>query len=713
MKARTLFRLSPIFFSLLLALPVLASQAEQETLYYGVEISGTLAGYAKVDISPGKDGNPTEIRTKTILELKALGQDFDVTMTFLEKRDPVTGRHLFMDYDIKQGDQKLGGTYRIDEKEVRFTPRDGGKPKTVALEPGVMIEDRMSFPFLLRDLGPGKEKTGMYRFFEPLQLEIQEKTFTREGVEKLRFIGREHECLVFSAVNKTNGLVEKLWIDAATARNVRTEDSTGMVFYLTDASVKGKIKRSDLDESIFGKVDVAIADFQSITYMKVEAEIRTAGEWVTAESLNVPGQKFEGEVKENLIKGVFEIEHKRFDGKNAPPFPPPDFSGDETLKKCLDPDFMIESNDPVLVKKAREITKGAADSWEAACRLSKWVSDEITYKIPGGSSRHTFDTRKGECGSHSRLLTAFCRAVGIPSRLATGCMYTPDHGGSFGQHAWSEVYMGDAGWITVDSTAKEIDYVDSGHIRLGTKTAFIPKTMKVLDYRAGSLVMGKEATGLRLRGQVPFDVGRTYTFTYSSQGTRIGTETMTVKSFGESGYSCTGTIDFTGILTGQYDWKVTREGFPIDFHAKGKVRGTDFTLDCDFINGEVKEKIVQGGPPIERTIKLPDGVLLLHNNCVALLAFLAAAAPEEKDETITFKIFHPASMQILPAQVTTKGKETITWGGKEVECRKLEFAFAGTPILIWVDGKGRLLRDSEGSGTLVMELSPAVDEGGK
>ncbi|MHC4657136.1 MAG: hypothetical protein ACYS91_19290, partial [Planctomycetota bacterium] len=84
--------------------------------------------------------------------------------------------------------------------------------------------------------------------------------------------------------------------------------------------------------------------------------------WITQEGLNVPGQSFTGSIKENLIEGVFEIEHKRYNGSDAPAFPP-DFGKDKSLKKYLEPEKMLESNDPVLIKKAKEITKGSKDSW--------------------------------------------------------------------------------------------------------------------------------------------------------------------------------------------------------------------------------------------------------------------------------------------------------------------------------------------------------------
>ncbi len=123
-------------------------------------------------------------------------------------------------------------------------------------------------------------------------------------------------------------------------------------------------------------------------------------------------------------------------------------------------------------------------------RLSQWVADSIAYAIPGGvTARNTYDLRRGECGAHSMLLAAFCRTLGIPARVVWGCMYIPNRGGAFGQHGWTEVFMGDAGWIPVDATAREIDYVDSGHLRLGhfqsTSTALNPKELTILDYHMG------------------------------------------------------------------------------------------------------------------------------------------------------------------------------------------------------------------------------------
>jgi len=240
----------------------------------------------------------------------------------------------------------------------------------------------------------------------------------------------------------------------------------------------------------------------------VDAVIEPSGLWVTPASLNLPGQRFTGEVRENRVEGVFEMEPRRYDGTGAPAFPAT--NRPDSLAPYLEAEGFIQSEDSVLIREAHRITDGAQDAWEAARRLSRWVAENIDYAIPGGTTaRRTFDTRSGECGSHSFLLAAFCRAVGIPARVVWGCMYGPSFGGAFGQHAWNEVHMGAAGWVPVDATAHEIDYIDGGHIRVGvyqsTVTALNPVRAEVLDYRlepSGTEAISEGATPGRFAAYV-------------------------------------------------------------------------------------------------------------------------------------------------------------------------------------------------------------------
>ncbi|NQV03310.1 MAG: tetratricopeptide repeat protein, partial [Bacteroidia bacterium] len=335
---------------------------------------------------------------------------------------------------------------------------------------------------IVKDFIKGDATEKSYRIYDPARGDVYEKSYTRIGEEELELAGATYQCLVLEEMNPSLGVKAKQWFDIASGLNVQTIFTNRKIF-LADPSVVKRITTVNMDDILFARVNTKISNIHGIEYMKVKGIIESAGEELTPESLNHLGQTFIGTVTDNVIEGIFEMTAEKYDGTDAPPFPP-DFTDDPELEKFLKPENLIESDEPVLIEKAKEITSGSSDSWEAAKRLSKWVAENIEGAVPGGTSAiNTYKIRQGECGSHSRLLAAFCRAVGIPARLAAGCMYSSLYGGSFGQHAWTEVYMGDAGWIPVDATAFEIDFIDAGHIRLGIGTSFNPKEMEILEYR--------------------------------------------------------------------------------------------------------------------------------------------------------------------------------------------------------------------------------------
>ncbi|MDH3745591.1 MAG: DUF3471 domain-containing protein, partial [Acidobacteriota bacterium] len=326
-----------------------------------------------------------------------------------------------------------------------------------------------------------------YSILDIRDANVQEVVYKHLGGETLQFAGNTYQTVMVNETHTKTGVRRHTWIDWESGRVVQGNLPNDRRFYLTGPGVVRQIQMANVNDDLLSKVGVLIADFQSIRYMKVRAVFHPTGLRPTPESLNISGQTFTGTVEGNRIEGIFEIRHPRYDGAGAPPFPP-DFGEDESLGEYLEPSLLTESDDPVLVEKARELTRGARDSWDAARRVSTWVAHNIDAAIPGGgTARRTYDLRAGECGGHSALVAAMCRAVGIPARLAFGCQYIPNFGGAFGQHAWNEVYMGElVGWVPLDSTAEEPDYVDSGHIRIGdlqsTASALNPVEMEVLEY---------------------------------------------------------------------------------------------------------------------------------------------------------------------------------------------------------------------------------------
>ncbi len=459
-------------------------ETDSEIYYYGVEIGGVMCGYSESSKELVKEDGKEwlQVNDEIILKLTVLGQDVDITITNDYKIDPKTGRYFFCERNYSNGAVTLLSTTKVNGDIAYFTSNMDVEPKEVDLSGGVILDSPIEFKHLVKDFIKGEEKEKPYKVFDDNKGIIVDKTYIFICLEEIELAGNTYSTTVIEELDKSKGTKIKYWIENSTGFPVKLIFS-GRTIYLADASVKKRITTADYDDLIFAKVNKVITNVQGLTYMKVEAKIKSEGEWITVESLNFPGQSFTGTVTENMIEGVFEIEPIRCDGTNAPGFPF-DYPLPDSMQKYIEPENLIESNHPDLMAEAKDITKDATNSWDAVVSLSKWVAENIKGAIPGGTSAiNTYNTRLGECGSHSRLLAAFCRGVGIPARLSIGCMYSTYYGGSFGQHAWTEVFMGDAGWIAVDATAFEYDFVDAGHIRLGELTNFQPEEMEILDYR--------------------------------------------------------------------------------------------------------------------------------------------------------------------------------------------------------------------------------------
>ncbi len=485
---KTIFKLSYALAVSVLLWTAAAGQSLKElpkSWTYAVEINGVLCGYSEANLTTiEKDGKELlRVNDEAVVKQRALGGNVELTIKNIALIDPNTELPVFVEQRFKTT-AEVYSSVRFNNGVAYFTSVEGGETREIQLPDDVILENTISFPHLMKDFILGNEKEKDYLVFDSQKGEIITKTYTRLGEEELELAGTTFNTCILEELNKKQGVTTKLWLDEKSSYPVKINVSKREI-YLADNSVKNKIQTVEIDNLLFAQVNKNIANVHDISFMKIEATVQSGGEWITEESLNFPGQKFEGTVTNNLIEGVFEIEKQHYDGKNAPAFPP--HFTDESLTKYLEPESLIESDHPVLIKEAKRITGNSKDSWEAAVELSKWVGENIMGILPGGTSAiNTYNTRQGECGSHSRLLTAFCRAVGIPARLSIGCMYISFKGGCFYQHAWTEVYMGEAGWKAVDATAHEFDFVDAGHIRLGEATSFNPKEMKLLEYKMGN-----------------------------------------------------------------------------------------------------------------------------------------------------------------------------------------------------------------------------------
>jgi len=135
------------------------------------------------------------------------------------------------------------------------------------------------------------------------------------------------------------------------------------------------------------------------------------------------------------------------------------------LRESLEPEPLIQSDDPRIIRRAREITarrtQWSQDPKEVARQLTTAVyamlDKSITISVP--SAVQVLETLRGDCNEHTVLFVAMARALGLPARTAVGLVYV---NGAFFYHAWPEVWLDE--WIAVDPTFGQFP-ADASHIR--------------------------------------------------------------------------------------------------------------------------------------------------------------------------------------------------------------------------------------------------------
>ena len=97
--------------------------------------------------------------------------------------------------------------------------------------------------------------------------------------------------------------------------------------------------------------------------------------------------------------------------------------------------------------------------------LSAGVSSEIAYQVREvegtQTPSETLDRASGSCRDLAMLFAEAVRSLGLGARIVSGYLHNPDQvmtgsSDSGSTHAWAEVYVPGAGWITFDPTNRSL-----------------------------------------------------------------------------------------------------------------------------------------------------------------------------------------------------------------------------------------------------------------
>jgi transglutaminase-like putative cysteine protease len=134
----------------------------------------------------------------------------------------------------------------------------------------------------------------------------------------------------------------------------------------------------------------------------------------------------------------------------------------------------VQSDNPELIKKAREIIGDEKDAKKIADKLCQWVYANVhtTYSARLTNALEVLENLEGDCTEHTILFVGLARAAGLPAREVAGLIYVDDSVGApkgFYFHQWATVWVGK--WIDVDPTFNQTQ-ADVTHIKLAEGDPF-------------------------------------------------------------------------------------------------------------------------------------------------------------------------------------------------------------------------------------------------
>lgn len=695
--------------------------AAGDEYYYAIYIRGKLMGYEHWKVTGMKQEGGQQVATadgETILRLGALGRPLDLEYTskaefvspdWSARSYTVTERKTAGERTVsirKAGEKWLRkGTESPEEQEVTIPPngRCSGGSGT------------MDLTFLLRGTEIPPEGWAEGTEYAVLEGVLAPSRIRRDGEDQLDLAGKTRVCDRYAAQTEQMGMkVDYLvWVERESRAVVRLlAETADMDEVLTDPSITQSIGRTEMILGGVATSNVQFADPGLLDYLKVDidAELQLAR---TDEDVVRSGhQTFAGEVKERVVKGTLEVRSVTYDGAGVFPFPlPPDVRGQ--MEKYLKPEERIESDDPTIKAKAEELTAGATDAWDATKRIADWVYKNIGYDINMATAKECLELKRGDCGPHSFLTIALCRSVGIPARLAAGAVYTGAMGGTFMQHAWTEVYVAPDRWIPIDSTSGQITRFPADHLGFMRVNGIKSLKVNVVEYNPPEAARPAVAGPTGERRPLTLPTGQTWTYSISIKGEVAGKVTGVLSKVeqpqGKEAFRLdeslkldvpqpAGKVHVTATVT----FLVEADGTPVSWLGDYLIGDSKQGVHATFAPQKVKASLIMGDSSIEREVDLPAGVYCIANNMFGEVNVMLNTLPLAVGKQLSVAILAPNALAVAAVTLDVKGEDKITVVGQEYECFVVDVPQSKETW--WVSKQGMLLRGTSEAKELELVL---------
>ncbi len=410
--------------------------------WMGIYFKGTKIGYAHETIQGQEHGY--SIKERVSMKLMIMGQSQKVDMVTECMADRKFNLQYF-NFDLLTGSTQI----KIDGQVV-------GKKLVLKVHSGGRVTERVvSFeyiPFLANNLRPfliqrGLEPDRRYRvsIFDPSTMSLNKVNLTVMGKEKITL--GDSDLWANRLKLSYRGIGVNIWLDDE-GSVLKEESPMGLVLVREEKHVaqgEGFGGEVDIVQAVAVRSNIPIKDPRRVSFLKVNLK-------------RIPLIKFGlNEGRQKLTGNTLQVIKEEWRNSPSQQLPP----GGKKVKGFLRPTALIQSDHPLMRRKAEEIVGKERGTVEAIRIINEWVYRHVekkpTLSLP--SALEVLESGVGDCNEHAILMVALLRSLGIPSRPCVGVLYLRD---GFYYHAWVEVWMGR--WMSIDPTLNQLP-ADATHIK--------------------------------------------------------------------------------------------------------------------------------------------------------------------------------------------------------------------------------------------------------
>ncbi len=432
-----------------------------EAEWRGVYYRGEKVGFTVGQVVPVEGG--FELQEDGRLQMSLLGATTPAAIRTTARVDQAFLLRSF-DFSLDPGTGPLALSGTVDGLTLTVTIRSAGSERT---ETRTLTEPPALMLNMARRLASAGLKAGATHelmVFDPATLSNQPVKIRVHDREIVAASGRPLPA--FKVDLAYSGLTTTAWI-TDTGAIVREESPLGLMSVretpeqAQQMAVSARV-RSDMLQAaaIVPILRVPVTEPTDVVRLKVEfSGVDLSGFDLAGATQRMTGAVLDVTDPRTLTAGPADPERLRY----------------------LQPETLIESDDPEIVEQARRIVGGATDARTKAERLVRDVNAMLdkkpTVSLP--SAKEVLRTKVGDCNEHTALYVALARAAGLPARINVGLAMVR---GAFYYHAWPEVWIDDGPsrgyWLPVDPTFNQFP-ADATHLRLlqgglDKQTAILP-----------------------------------------------------------------------------------------------------------------------------------------------------------------------------------------------------------------------------------------------